>query len=1721
MEKEKKKNKSLVRKGLKISAWVLGVLILLFFILVLFLRSAWGQDVVVQRAVKYVSKKTHSKVEIEKLFVTFDGNIVLKGLYVEDPKGDTLIYSKSLTADIPLMPIIRGNGIGVDYLKWEGLKARVIRKDSIEGYNFQYLIDAFVSDDASKEEVAIEDSDSSPMKIVIGDVEFSDFDIIFNDAVLGIDSDVKLGNLGIHMKKTDLENMDFRASKITLANTFVNLKQTPVPSEPEEDEESVLPFLQLDELSLKNIFVNYEAVGEMTADVELNELLLELKKADLANNTFEIGTFSLKNTIANLNMVAKENVVTEAAEDVQDEVEEQMQDFEWPDFVVSIAKIDLIDNQIGYFVGDNQVKKGLFNPNAIALEDLNLKIKDVYLKDKTAGLQLDELTFEEGSGLNMKEFTTSLAATDEFLELNDLKLHLNDNKLKGKAKVEYTELAQLIDNPENSKIALQIPSFQVDAKEAFRFQPELRNNEYLVALSQKRLTGNLDVSGYLSSMDIPTMNLRWGGDTKISVRGHIDNATDMDHLRFNIPSFSAETKRGDLLRFVSEEELGVSLPEDVLLQGSAKGNLEDVIAQADLTTTQGIVTVEGEFKNGQEIAFDADLKIQEYKLNELLNNDQIGSLSLNVKTSGSGNNINELNAVLDANISSLELGGYAIKDWAINSEIIDGKGDLVTGYKDQNIDLDLTANIVLDSIAPQASAYLNLKGVNLKGLGLMDRDIRAGLKLDVDFDGDKDGFDIISTIGDGVVIYEDNTYMIGDVLATAHVRSDTTSIWLDNKILQLSVESNSDPGTFGKALQQHISSYFSKQEVERDSMHRPVKLKAIGRVAQAPVLNRVFLMNVRELDTINFGAYFDEESRRLLAKVIAPHIDYDGNTLDGLVFNMDTDRQEFNFDLGFENIKAGPLDIPKTTIKGNQVSDALNLVFTSEHDDAILSNIKAQIAGTAEELRFRVLPEDLILDRNAWTIPADNEMVIMKDKVTIHNFRFSRGDEMFRLTDSLPKISKEHVAVEFENFKLSEILNYLNPDEELAKGVLNGSFALTDPFTDKGIAANLRIDNLEVMDVDMGKMTLQAETKNIDRYDFRMALKEGNIDLDLKGDYTVGPEVGKPNIDLRINEVKMKALEGLSMGEITNADGALSGRFRVGGTTSDLKYNGNLDFKNATLTIAQFNASFSMLYESLKIDNEGISMNEFTILDENKNELVFSGKIGTESFSNPTFDLRIDAEDFQVLNADEDDNDFLYGEVSFDAHGTLKGDLNVPKLDMEIHIDDNTDVTYILPSSTVAIEDRDGVVVFVNREDPDSVLTRTEEQTATVTGFDVNVYLKIGEKARAGVIIDEQTGDNFEIYGEGDFNFTMNPNGRMTLTGLYEIGGGHYEMNLYSLVNRRFELVKGSKVSWAGDPFDAKLDVRAVYKLETSASALMAPISSGADPASKGKYRQVLPFEVYLNVDGVLEQPEVSFNLDMPEDEQGAIGGQVYGRIQQVNQQEGELNRQIFSLLVLNRFYPEPGSDGSGGGFAAIARDNLNDAISDQLNAFSDKLLGNTGFELDFGLDTYTDYQGDSPEQRTQLDIAAQKKLFDDRLIVRVGSEVNLEGSNPNNEPTPIIGNVSMEYLLTENGRYRIKGFRKNSYENVIDGQTIVSGLALIFTQEFNKFKELGEAILKGETKEEKAARKEAKARLKEREEKEKEKQRLLEEKERERKRVSRQKRRERTNTRSRRGRGQ
>ena len=1660
-KKVRNKKYRFIRRFLRV---FLGFLIFIS-LLILFIRSPWGQNIIVHKAVNYVSGKTNTKVSIDKLFLTFKGGLQLDGLYLEDTKGDTLIYSKSLEANLPLWAMIRRNSVGIDNLNWDGLRANIKRKDTISGYNFQFLIDAFVNEDSTP---VIEETTTKPLQIVLENLNFKNFNIIFNDEVLGIDSHFKIGNLTANMDKVDLQKMIFNADEISLSNSTINFIQKPVETSTSTEETS-LPILSANAIKLKNVKTYYESKADkMIADIKIDEFYTEIPKIDLANTNFQLHTIQLKNS---------EILFKTFSNSTSDVTIHQNNSSKiiWPKLTVQVDEFDLENNAIHYFVDNEKVEKNKFNPNAISLEKLTLKASDIFLKDKKAGLQLSAFNFKEKSGFRLRKLALNTEITDTELNVSDLKINLTRSMISGFATAEYKSLTQLISSPENTKIQLGIPFFSIFLDDFFTLKPSLKQNEYVNKLSKKELFGKVNVNGVLANLNISNTNLHWGEFTKISLNGNIKNSTNPDKLQLNLPNFEAKTKRNDLLQIVDEKAFGIHLPEDILIKSSVSGTLNNISTKTQITTTQGLASINGNFKNQAEISYNAAIKIENYNIGSLLMNPNFGELSVTLNSKGNGKNIQNLNATLSTNVSKFQLKNYEIKDLQIKGDFKNGEGLFSSIYKDENLNLDLNANVNLDSINTKATVNLNLIGANLEALGLMQRKVKTGLELSLNFTGNAEKYTIKSNLKNGVVVYDNRTFLVGSLTANAFVAKDTTAVSIKNKMIDLNLESNTDPQTFSTALQRHISSYFKRNVTFSDTITNPVNLILKAKISQTPLLKEVLFINLKDVDTIQIDVNFKEKERKLIANITAPHINFSDNKLDSLAFSMHTDKDDFNFNLGFKNITAGPLNVPKTIITGTQKDNELSLNFLGFYQGEKLMNVNTSITGNSEKLKFIIDQDSLFLNGSTWKIPKTNSIIFEENKLTFSDFKISKDKQSIEITDKTPRITKDHIAINYKNFQIDEIFNYLSPEKEITTGILNGDFILEQPFGDTGIIANLNINQLKVLQTDFGKLSIDAKSLENGKYDFNAALKDGFIDLDLKGDYFVDNNDANLNLDLQIQKFKMEALNTLSFGEIKETSGSFSGDFKVTGKTSDHTYKGSLHFKNAAFKATKLNEKFNLKNEILNIDNSGLNMTNFTILDSQNNSLILSGDIKTESFINPTFNLDIKANNFRVLNATKEDNESLYGKVSFNVDAKLTGDLQIPKLNTKLLVGSDTDVTYVLPSSYATIEERDGVVAFVNRENPGAILTQKEEQTATINGFDVKAFLKIDKKAAVTVIIDEETGDHFKVSGDGDFIFLMNPNGRLSLTGAYEVSDGYYKLNLYNVVDRKFVLVPGSRISWAGDPFDAKLDIRTSYALKTSASDLMASQTSGEDASIKNKYKQVLPFNVYLNIAGELLQPKISFNLDMPEEQQGAISGQVYERVQQINQQEDELNRQIFSLLVLNRFYPDTGSDGSSGGFATLAKNNLNDAVSGQLNAFSDKILGGSGIELDFGLNSFTDYQGDTPTDRTQLDVAAQKKLFNDRLTVRVGSELDIQGSSTTEEKSPLIGNVSLEYQITEDGRYRLRGFRKSEFENVIDGQTIVSGISLIFTKEFNEFHQLWNSILraqkeKSEKKEDKTA---------------------------------------------------
>lgn len=1632
---------------------LLGCVFILLLLIgtILFIRSPWGQSIIVQKASSYVSGKTKTTVDIGRLYITFSGNIQVERLFLNDTSGDTLIYSESLEASLAFAPLLFNQKITIDYVEWDGLKTKLNRTSESKDFNYNFLIDAF-----STTKDTPSDSTSEPFAINIGQIHLSNIAIDYDDQWLGLKSKLLLKELFFEAKKIDFENLIFEIEALQIAGTSIDYLQTKPFAEsntPQTSTDSILPKIIINELSLNNIQVNYASVPDkIETHLNLGNFILNETEVDLDQQKIQLNRFLLDSSSMRLitlqELAEKENSSTTTP-------------FKWPNWEIDIEEITLAENSFYLQSSEATMRSKSFNPKLIQLDKLQLVANDLHYLPDDLSASFQSFSFYEGNQFFLKNLAFNLALDENSLNISDLEFATTSNEVKGELSLEFASFEKLLAKQEIQKLKVDLPLLIINPKDLFYFLPELKKNNYVTSLSKDNLRGQLELEGNLDKLVVPNVMLKWG-QSKLATKGVFLHLKDFKELEFSLDTFDITSSQKDILTFIEQEEVGIEVPQQIHLFGKTSGKLDDLSANATLKIPEGEIKIDGAFANSKQIVFDGKLALNKLELGKLLDNPKIGVVSLRLSAKGNGKDLSSLNAIIRSEVDQLQLNNYDYSALKLDGAIQNGKGTINATFNDYNLNAKLNVEFSLDTLKSFIDADFDVIGADLNALGFTEKQLKMALQLGLHFEGNEDKFEFNSTVNNAIIVSENQPYSLESITINAKSDLDTSIAKVTSDFLNLELNSNAPYSDLLSALESQFMYYFSDEKV--DSSAKDVRMNLNLTVKETPLITEIFSDEVR-YDSIQLNLNFNHISHQLNALLIAPAISYQESNIDSILFSINGDKQDLQFSLGFSNFNSGPLNIPQTSFEGEFKDKTAFINFIISDQKEKLMQIKSEIQPTDSQIVYHINPEGLLLNKNPWIILPNNELRLSQRAIIAKDFELSRNENKLRVESSTVQNGRDVIELIFENFQLSTLTTFLNTEDTIASGIIKGNLAIENPMNEIGLVSNLQISQFELLDIALGKLQLNATSQNNEQYKLDLSLKGSSVDLDLNGAYTAKKTEGLLDFDFNLNRLEIAAIENFSSEYLTDLKGTISASATLTGTIENPTYNGAVDFRNTSSTVNALNAPFKLPDESINFTTNEIVFNNFLIQDSHNNSFRLDGKILTKSLLNPEFDLTLKAKQFQLLNSTIEDNELFFGKLSLNKDLSIKGNLNIPVIRGKLEINENSNLTYIVPEEELDLMERDGIIVFVNKKNPDAILTRNEENesvAAVIKGYDLNTTLKVDKNVDFKIIVDQRSGDNLKIKGNGDFKFGLEPNGRTTLSGRYEVQDGFYEASLYNIVKRKFDIAKGSSIVWRGNPLDAEMDIRAIYKIETSASGLMASKTSSQGVGIANEYRQKLPFLVYLNLDGELLKPQISFQLDMPESSKGQLGGQVYTRVQQLNAQEEELNKQVFSLLVLNQFFPTTSNDGTGGGSAAIARGNVNKVLEDQLNNFSGKYLGDTGLELDFGVDSYTDYQGEAPSNKTQLDVNARKKLFNDKLVVQVGSGVSIEeNSGSNQQNTPVVGNVSLEYLFSENGRWRVKGFRKNEFESVIEGQLIVTGISLIFQREFNRFRELAEEMKK------------------------------------------------------------
>lgn len=1607
------------------------------------------QNFVKGKAINYLKTKTKTEVSLESIKIALPKDVVLNKFYIEDRKGDTLLYAEKLAVDISLFKLLK-NTVEVNNIELKNIRANVKRIAPDTTFNFSFLVDAFMSDQKKPEDKVDKDT-TSTLKFSVDKVSFEDIGITYRDDVAGNDVKLYLGAFKTKLKTFDLANQHYVIRDLSLNNTSLSyLQQKPLIElvqhltnsvDSTEKEQGKLPLIEVENFAFGNVKVSYnDQISNTKAIADVNELGLVNLKVDLTNSKYTVGDAKLN----------KSNIIfafKPAPSNNLDKVKDTVAPQKSP-LALIIKNISLADNNLQFDnLGAKPAAKGM-DFNHLKITGLSFGASDVNYSADGITASVKNGSLKEKSGFALNELKGDAVYNDKQIKLTNFVLKTPNTTIENATELNFTSMDDLTKHPERVKLNVALKNTTIGLKDAGYFSDAVPAN-----YRNEKIRINAEVNGYLNNLNIPRLQINGLKNTQIDISGTAKGLPDINKTYLDLDLKKLYVTKSDILVAVPRKSLppSIELPNVINAKGKFKGSMTDFNTNMNIQTDMGgaVLVAAMNGPKGRE-RYKADISLNNFNVGRLLKmQPKLGRVSVKADVSGTGLDPKKINAKFNARVLSAYYNKYTYRNLNLAGTYANQNVSIKGSMPDSNANFALDANASLAGKYPAVKANLNLKQLNLQALNFSPTVLSAAGVIKVDLPtADADYLNGSVDITGLQVVKDAQRINIDTISVRAKSTATENELTLKSEILSAKIDGKYQLTKVGSAIVNEINKYYAFGTVQKIPDQR---MRFAVQIYDSKLLKQ-FVPELTVFKPSQFYGLIDTQKDSLQIKGNFPQVVYGDFKVDTTNLNINNDGDKLEYALTVKHLQSSSIALYNTEISGDAANNLLGVnIFLRDRQLKDKYVIGGTFQSINKDFKFSLDPQKLLLDYQKWVVSQENFIQFGQSGILVNQFAISNSGQSLSI-NSNPSQANAPLTVEFKDFQLETLTKFAETDTTLIGGRLNGNANVKDLASTPKFEANLTIDQLRYQKDQLGTLRLAVNNNTQNAFEVNVALT-GVHDLRVNGFYYTAPQSAL-DLTVNIDKIELKNIESLSAGQLKNGTGTITGALSVKGALTAPKILGDITFNNAGINVAYVNSYFRMPNERISFTNEGIAFNNFTLIDSLNQKATINGKVLTSDYRNYRFGLDIKMNNFRAINSTSADNDMIYGTVFITSDIKVRGDLNQPDVNMDIKINKGTKFFFALPSSDPSIIDQEGIVQFIDADAPpfngQKALKVDSISKSPVKGINLVAALTIDPEAELNVVVDPSNGDALNIKGEADLNATMDPSGKISLTGRYEVIDGSYNLSVGPLGKKAFRLVKGSTIVWTGEPTSANVNLTALYEVNA------APIDLINEPDNI-QAKTKLPFQVYLMMKGELLKPIISFRLDLPENERGALNGTVYTKLINVNRDESELNKQVFALLALNRFIannPFESLAGGGGGVSTLARSSVSKLLTEQLNNLASDLI--QGVELNFGVNSSEDYSTGSLQQKTDLEVGLSKKLLNDRLTVTVGSSFALEGPQaPGEKSTDIGGNVNVEYALSADGRYRLRAYRRNQNDVIVQGQIIETGLGFTLVVDYNKFREI------------------------------------------------------------------
>ncbi len=1659
---ETKKKRAFLFKLAKVFAWILASLIFLIVLVLLLIQTSFVQNFARKKVVSYLEHKLKTKVEIGKLTIRFPTALSLQNVFFEDQSKDTLLYGGEIKVDISMLRLLK-NDIEIQEIALNNIVAKVKRLPPDSVFNFQFIVNAFMGEQKKPSGI----QDTTTLKMNIDRILANNTRIIYKDAFTGNDMNLAIGHLDTRITTFDPSHLLFNMPTITIQGLKGYFYQAePLQKSIEKtvaiaaaQPENYLQFLNK-EMLLSDINVVYKSdPSNINSSFIIGDAKLHPKTIDLKNSIITLNDATLDNsniTIETASLAAakkpKDTVITTPT----------------PSFKIISGDITINNSSLKY---DDKslphLAKGM-DYSHLYLKNLSLKATNLEYSIDTTLVSVQSASLTEQSGFVLNNLRANFAMNPTSVSLQNLFLETPGSEIKKSAVITYPSLAALQKDPGVLGLDIDLQNSKVTVKDLQTFVP-LLNTQTSALSPNSTLYVDARITGKVNKINFQKLILRGLGATDINASGIIKGLPNPKNLYADLNINKFQSSKKDILSFLPPNSLpsNITLPETLSASGRIKGGMNNLYTDVAINTSLGGAKITGTLINitdKNKARYDLAVNARSLQLGMLMQNPKLGLFTGDIKIKGNGFNPQTANAIFSGVISTVTLNNYNYTNIKANGSIANKMYKINASIHDPNIDAVIAANGEFAGKFPGVHIIATIDSIKTLPLHLTPQPVTYHGQIDGDFTNtDPDNLAGNLLVTHSVLVNNGQRITIDSLALIADNSNGTRSLSLQSDFLTATIKGQYTLTQLADVFQQAIDPYFSLRAKQNVAKVNPYNFSITAGAIDNAAL-RAFFPEIKKLKPVNLIAHFASDSG-WNASLTAPSVVYGAFIIDDLTFNAATKNGALNFNTSLKEFKSGSsLDVYATTLDGALQNN--NLDFTLNIKDKKSVN-KYRVSGLLNQpslnnYSFSLKPDSLLLNYNKWSINADNKIQYFNKDINAHNFILSQGTQQLSI-NSAGSGTNQPLQIDFKNFSIATLSGFVQNDSLIVNGLLNGNAVVKNLQTQPTFTTDLTVNDLSIYKDTIGNLTAKVNNNIANQFNANVSLTGHGNEVNLAGNYFVKPQ-NNSSYDFTVDVVtlQMKSLEAFTKGGIKDARGNLYGKIALNGSLQKPNIDGKIQFNKTAFNVTMLNNLFKIDKEAIAIiNNKGIELNTFTIRDTANNAIVIDGAINTPDFFNYSFDLKINADNFQAINSTNKDNKLFYGKMVFSTNLTVKGTPSHPVVDGDLTVNDKTDFTVVLPQTEPGVAKREGIVRFVDMsataEDSLFMAPYDSLKTSPLVGYDVSVNININKDAIFNMIVDAANGDFLRLKGTGQVTAGIDASGKITLVGSYEINEGSYDLS-FNFIKRKFNIQKGSRIVWTGEPTTAQIDVTAIYIANTAPLDL---VQGQIVETNQNIYKQKLPFEVHLLLQGELLKPIITFDIVLPGDKNYNVSTDIISTVQtklnQMRQEPGEMNKEVFALLLLNRFVGEnPFANSAGGSLNAgtFAMQSVSRLLGEQLNQLTQNLI--QGVDINFDLATTQDYTTGNAQNRTDLNVGITKSLLSDRLTVTVGSNFELQGPmQSSRQSNNLAGNIAINYKLSKDGKYMLRAYRKNDYTGEIEGYVIETGIGFIISVDYNKFKEL------------------------------------------------------------------